>query len=78
MPSSLTQCIILLSVAPLHALTLGRSLLGKRALVMAGETQSQWEHALPLEPGRDPHRISLTFRSIVPGWEEGREPPHVA
>ena len=36
MPSSLVQCIILLSIAPLHALTLGRSLLGKRALVMAG------------------------------------------
>jgi len=46
------------------------------ALVMAGETQTHWEHALPLEPPA-PHRISLTFRSIVAGYEEEREPPHV-
>lgn len=50
------------------------------ALVMAGEAQSHWEHALPLEPAADggpaPHRISLTFRSIELGFEEGREPPH--
>ena len=46
------------------------------ALVMSGETQSHWEHALPLESCDDPHRISLTFRSIVPGYEDGRELPH--
>ena len=51
------------------------------ALVMAYETQAHWEHALPLEPPAQgappaPHRISLTFRSIEVGYEEGREPPH--
>ena len=46
------------------------------ALVMAGDTQRLWEHALPLEPGA-PHRISLTFRSIEAGFEEGQEPPHL-
>lgn len=43
------------------------------ALVMAGNTQRYWEHRLPLPekptPTTAPHRISLTFRSIVPGWE---------
>ena len=52
------------------------------ALVMAGEAQRDWEHALPLEPTADgdaaPHRISLTFRSIEVGFEEDREPPHPA
>jgi len=46
------------------------------ALVMAGATQSHWEHALPLEQQAAPHRISLTFRSIEIGCEVGREPPH--
>ena len=45
------------------------------ALVMCGETQAHWQHALPLEPPA-PQRISLTFRSIEIGFEEGREPPH--
>ena len=37
---------------------------------MAGTTQDHWLRRLPL-PGADaPHRISLTFRSIVPGFEE--------
>mmetsp|Transcript_15928 Transcript_15928/g.18779 ORF Transcript_15928/g.18779 Transcript_15928/m.18779 type:complete len:243 (-) Transcript_15928:106-834(-) len=37
-------------------------------LVMAGNTQEFYEHALPLlEPS--PSRISLTFRSIIPGFE---------
>ena len=41
-------------------------------LVMAGEVQSHWLHSLPLPEPRDDsnHRISLTFRSIVPGYEE--------
>ena len=43
-------------------------------LVMAGSTQEFFEHALPLdEPvdgkSKSPPRISLTFRSIVPGFE---------
>jgi alkylated DNA repair dioxygenase AlkB len=43
------------------------------ALLMAGNTQSQWLHRLPLgdsSKGEMPHRISLTFRSIQPGFEE--------
>ena len=32
-------------------------------------TQEEFEHELPLRPG-DGHRISLTFRSIVPGFED--------
>ncbi|EKX54295.1 hypothetical protein GUITHDRAFT_149970 [Guillardia theta CCMP2712] len=39
------------------------------AVVMAGRTQLHWQHRLPCTPS--PHRISLTFRSIVPGYEEG-------
>ena len=46
------------------------------ALVMSGETQTYWEHALPLQSRDEPHRISLTFRSIEAGYEDGREPPH--
>ena len=38
-------------------------------LVMRGQTQALWEHELPLEEPA-PHRISLTFRSIVPGFED--------
>ena len=43
-------------------------------LIMAGDTQARFEHLLPLiqqdwgEP--PPPRISLTFRSIVPGFEK--------
>lgn len=55
------------------------------ALVMAGRAQEVWQHQLPLYPApplddgadggmaarpRAPHRISLTFRSIVPGFED--------
>eukprot|EP00960_Hanusia_phi_P024513 722064-Hanusia_phi.AAC.2 len=39
------------------------------AVVMAGRTQVHWQHRLPCTPS--PHRISLTFRSIVPGYEDG-------
>ena len=39
-------------------------------LGMWGRTQEAFEHELPLRPG-DGHRISLTFRSIVPGFEDG-------
>jgi alkylated DNA repair dioxygenase AlkB len=44
-------------------------------LVMKGsKTQECYEHTLPLETGNDkddaPLRISLTFRSIVPGYEQ--------
>ena len=42
------------------------------ALVMGGGTQREWLHRLPVEDGDPaPHRISLTFRSIVPGFEDG-------
>ena len=42
---------------------------------MWGRTQQEFEHALPLRGDEDAQRISLTFRSIVPGHEEalGRE-----
>lgn len=48
------------------------------AVAMAGAAQDLWEHCLPLQAGSGvdaPARISLTFRSIVCGYEEGREPP---
>ena len=38
-------------------------------LLMAGDTQEHYEHALPSMPF-DGHRISLTFRSIESGAEE--------
>ena len=38
-------------------------------IVGRGRTQEAFEHELPLRPG-DGHRISLTFRSVVPGFEE--------
>ena len=38
-------------------------------VMMAGATQDHYEHELPLRDG-DPPRISLTFRSIVPGFED--------
>ena len=41
-------------------------------LLMSGRTQELFEHELPLRSD-DPHRISLTFRSIVAGYEIGRE-----
>ena len=47
------------------------------AVVMAGVAQDYWEHALPLDRGAAPRRVSLTFRTIVPGYEEGRDPPSV-
>ena len=42
-------------------------------LVMKGATQEHYEHCLPLESDNDPHRVSLTFRSIVPGFEQNRD-----
>ena len=42
------------------------------ALLMAGDAQARYEHALPLDVGAAPARISLTYRSIVPGYEEER------
>ena len=44
------------------------------AVAMAGAAQEHWEHMLPLDPGAAPRRVSLTFRSIVPGFEDGRPP----
>jgi len=38
-------------------------------LLMQGATQEEYEHCVPLEEGSAPLRISLTFRSIMPGWE---------
>eukprot|EP00629_Pelagomonadales_sp_RCC1024_P009382 CAMPEP_0119276252 /NCGR_PEP_ID=MMETSP1329-20130426/15108_1 /TAXON_ID=114041 /ORGANISM="Genus nov. species nov., Strain RCC1024" /LENGTH=208 /DNA_ID=CAMNT_0007276679 /DNA_START=213 /DNA_END=835 /DNA_ORIENTATION=- len=44
-------------------------------LLMRGRCQEQYEHELPLV-GDAPPRISLTFRSIVPGFEgrAGKDP----
>jgi hypothetical protein len=42
------------------------------ALVMAGTTQDTWLHRLPLPGPTAAHRISLTFRSIGPGFEDAR------
>jgi alkylated DNA repair dioxygenase AlkB len=49
-------------------------------LFMNGKTQEHYEHCLPLSVLTDdanniknPRRISLTFRSIVPGYETKRE-----
>lgn len=39
------------------------------ALIMGKETQEHWLHRLPLDEGDAPHRLGLTFRSIVPGFE---------
>ena len=52
--------------APEQSLPLGHG----SALVMAGATQRHWLHRLPLCGPGAPHRISLTFRSIVPGFED--------
>jgi alkylated DNA repair dioxygenase AlkB len=38
-------------------------------LLMQGAAQDEYEHCLPLDEQAAPPRISLTFRSIVPGWE---------
>jgi alkylated DNA repair dioxygenase AlkB len=42
---------------------------------MEGSTQEKYEHCLPKQEGDDGGelRISLTFRSIVPGYETNRE-----
>ena len=45
------------------------------AMVMAGDAQTHWEHALPLDPGAAPRRISLTFRTLIPGFEDGLPSP---
>ena len=37
-------------------------------LLMAGDVQEEYLHRLPL-PDDAPERISLTMRSIVPGFE---------
>lgn len=42
-------------------------------LLMQGATQEEYEHCLPLDEQAAPPRISLTFRSIVPGWEAERD-----
>jgi alkylated DNA repair dioxygenase AlkB len=49
---------------------LSLSLAHGSALVMAGSAQEGWLHRLPLPGPGAPHRISLTFRSIVPGFED--------
>ena len=38
-------------------------------IVGRGRTQEAFEHELPLLRPGDGHRISLTFRSVVPGFE---------
>ena len=41
-------------------------------LLMIGNVQEHYEHCLPLMDDKEdvnPQRISLTFRSIVPGYE---------
>lgn len=52
---------------------LALSLPAGSAVAMAGEAQQHWEHALPID-SHAPRRVSLTFRSIVPGFEVGRPP----
>lgn len=47
------------------------------ALVMGGSAQDHWEHSVPLDPADAPRRVSLTFRTIELGFEEGRPPPLV-
>lgn len=43
-------------------------------VLMKGAVQEKYEHCLPLEDGgNNPLRISLTFRSIVPGFERDKE-----
>ena len=43
-------------------------------IVMYGPCQKFWLHSLPLDAGKlAPHRISLTFRSIVPGYEDAQQ-----
>jgi len=42
-------------------------------LLMRGSAQEKYEHCVPLTSDQDPHRISLTFRSIIPGCEQGKE-----
>jgi alkylated DNA repair dioxygenase AlkB len=49
---------------------LSLSLAHGSALIMAGNAQEDWLHRLPLPGPSAPHRISLTFRSIVPGFED--------
>ncbi|MES1907139.1 MAG: hypothetical protein MHM6MM_000318 [Cercozoa sp. M6MM] len=44
------------------------------ALIMFGNMQETHMHELPLIEGQCPHRIALTFRSIVPGWERLNAP----
>jgi alkylated DNA repair dioxygenase AlkB len=44
-------------------------------LLMQGTTQEDYEHSLPLDEHHAPPRISLTFRSIVPGWESNQQLP---
>eukprot|EP00957_Ditylum_brightwellii_P056228 4262652-Ditylum_brightwellii.AAC.1 len=46
-------------------------------LLMMGDAQEYFEHELPVSSGSsDAERISLTFRSIVPGFEDAElEPP---
>ena len=55
--------------------TVSLSLPAGSAVVMGGSAQDHWEHALPLDGEDAPPRISLTFRSIEPGYEVGRPPP---
>lgn len=43
------------------------SLKGGSLLVMKGDTQAEWRHRVPKEPGVSGERINLTFRWIVPG-----------
>lgn len=38
-------------------------------LLMAGETQRHWQHALPKEPRVREERINLTFRQILPNLQ---------
>jgi alkylated DNA repair dioxygenase AlkB len=49
------------SVHPGYAFTLGHGNL----VVMGGETQAKWLHAIPVEPQRDDLRVSITLRKGV-------------
>jgi alkylated DNA repair dioxygenase AlkB len=58
------------SAATAAAADLSLSLAHGSALIMAGSAQEGWLHRLPLSGPDAPHRISLTFRSIIPGFED--------
>jgi alkylated DNA repair dioxygenase AlkB len=77
-PDNIVACLSLggprrfqLRLRTTRVITDDRLLPSGSVLLMQGTTQEHYEHCLPLSTIDDPHRISLTFRSIVPGYEQG-------